>query len=85
MGTSVSPRLSPARVATTSRARRRPTTPARAYRPEVGNEPSPLVGNGTSRTAAEPIGEPPFAALGLTQIAADLPAEADQIRYGWAW
>jgi len=44
-----------------------------------------LVGNGTGRTVAEPIGEPAFVALGLTQIAADLPAEADQIRYGRAW
>jgi hypothetical protein len=37
--TSASPRLSPARVATTPRARRRPTTPARAHRREGAAAP----------------------------------------------
>src|SRR3954465_4455537 len=36
------------------------------------------AGDRAGRVTAEAVGEPPFAALGLGEIAADLTAEADQ-------
>ena len=42
--------------------------------------PGQAAGDRAGGIAAAPVGEPPFAALGLLQIAADRPAEADELR-----
>src|SRR5712672_1335463 len=43
--------------------------------------PRQAAGDRAGGIAAASVGEPPFAALGLVQIPADRPAEADHVRY----
>ena len=43
--------------------------------------PRQAEGDRAGGIAATPVGEPPFAALGLMEIAADRPAEADHLRH----
>src|SRR5260370_36462654 len=43
--------------------------------------PRQAEGDRAGGIAATPVGEPPFAALGLIEVAADRPAKADHVRY----
>ena len=43
--------------------------------------PRQAEGDRAGGIAAAPVGEPPFAALGLMEVAADRPAEADHVRH----